>query len=143
MEPISYEHISPRRRRRRMMAIASSITAATLVTVAFGHAAASAHGHRPSFGPQQQIELASNDTMGAATSTTAGPMTSTTTATTATAAAAQMRDRTTLRFRTIDDSLDPTFNQLLGINDKGRIVGYYGSGADAAHPNLGFRVLPK
>jgi probable HAF family extracellular repeat protein len=139
MEPISYEHISPRRRRRRMTAIASSITAAALVTAAFGHAAASAHGRRPSFGPQQQIELASNDTTEATTPTTAVPMTSTTMAT-----ATQMRDRdrTSLRFRTIDDALDPTFNQLLGINDKGRIVGYYGSGADAAHPNHGYRVLP-
>jgi uncharacterized membrane protein len=43
-------------------------------------------------------------------------------------------------FRTVDDPADPTFNQLLGINDRGRIVGYFGSGADAAHPNKGFRV---
>ena len=45
-------------------------------------------------------------------------------------------------FRTIDNPADPTFNQLLGINDRGRIVGYFGSGADAAHPNQGYRVKP-
>jgi hypothetical protein len=45
-------------------------------------------------------------------------------------------------FRTIDDNADPTFNQLLGINDHGRIAGYFGSGADAAHPNKGYRVSP-
>jgi uncharacterized membrane protein len=42
--------------------------------------------------------------------------------------------------RTLDDPADPTFNQLLGINDQGRVVGYFGSGADAAHPNKGFRI---
>jgi hypothetical protein len=45
-----------------------------------------------------------------------------------------------LRLRTLDDPADPTFNQLLGINDRGRVVGYFGSGADAAHPNKGFRI---
>ena len=34
---------------------------------------------------------------------------------------------------------DPTFNQLLGINDSGLIAGYFGSG-EAAHPNRGYRV---
>jgi uncharacterized membrane protein len=29
---------------------------------------------------------------------------------------------------------------LLGINDSGRIVGYFGSGADAVHPNRGYVV---
>jgi Cu/Zn superoxide dismutase len=42
-------------------------------------------------------------------------------------------------FRTIDDPADPTFNQLLGINDTGRIAGYFGSGA-AGHPNQGYVV---
>jgi probable HAF family extracellular repeat protein len=45
-----------------------------------------------------------------------------------------------LAFRTIDDNADPTFNQLLGINDNGRIAGYFGSGADPAHPNNGYTV---
>jgi uncharacterized membrane protein len=45
-------------------------------------------------------------------------------------------------FRTVDDAADPTFNQLLGINNDGRVVGYFGSGADAAHPNNGYVVRP-
>ena len=31
-------------------------------------------------------------------------------------------------FKTLDDHADPTFNQLLGINDHGKIAGYFGSG---------------
>jgi hypothetical protein len=42
-------------------------------------------------------------------------------------------------FRTVDNPKDPTFNQLLGINDDGRIAGYFGSGA-AGHPNKGYLV---
>jgi len=42
-------------------------------------------------------------------------------------------------FRTVDNHADPTFNQLLGINDFGQIAGYFGSGA-AGHPNRGYRV---
>ena len=34
---------------------------------------------------------------------------------------------------------DPTFNQLLGINNEGRIAGYFGSGA-ANHPNKGYTI---
>ncbi len=45
-----------------------------------------------------------------------------------------------LAFKTVDDAADPTFNQLLGINDGGRVAGYFGSGADAAHPNKGYVV---
>jgi hypothetical protein len=48
--------------------------------------------------------------------------------------------RSALSFRTLDNPADPTFNQLLGINDRGRIVGYFGSGADATHPNKGYTV---
>jgi hypothetical protein len=40
-------------------------------------------------------------------------------------------------FRTLDDAADPTFNQLLGINDHGLIAGYFGSGAQG-HPNMGY-----
>lgn len=36
------------------------------------------------------------------------------------------------------DLHDPTFNQLLAMNDNGVIAGYFGSGADAAHPNVGY-----
>jgi hypothetical protein len=40
----------------------------------------------------------------------------------------------------VDGRADLTFNQLLGINDSGRISGYFGSGADAMHPNKGYQV---
>jgi probable HAF family extracellular repeat protein len=40
-------------------------------------------------------------------------------------------------FTTHNDSADPTFNQLLGINNEGVIAGYYGSGM-AGHPNRGY-----
>ena len=41
------------------------------------------------------------------------------------------------RFNTLDNQADPTFNQLLGINQHGVIAGYFGSGA-AGHPNKGY-----
>jgi hypothetical protein len=44
-------------------------------------------------------------------------------------------------FREIDNQNDPTFNQLLGINDKGKIAGYFGSGAKG-HPNKGYTLVP-
>ena len=44
-------------------------------------------------------------------------------------------------FTTIDNPSDPTFNQLLGINDAGVIAGYFGSGA-AGHPNQGYTIAP-
>jgi hypothetical protein len=43
-------------------------------------------------------------------------------------------------FRTVNDAADPTFNQLLGVNDDGVIAGYFGSGAQG-HPNKGYRVV--
>jgi len=46
-----------------------------------------------------------------------------------------------LAFTTLDDPADPTFNQLLGINNNGLIVGYFGSGA-TGHPNQGYELPP-
>lgn len=46
-----------------------------------------------------------------------------------------------LIFRKLNNNNDPTFNQLLGINNRGRIVGYYGSGAHG-HPNQGYLLGP-
>jgi hypothetical protein len=46
-----------------------------------------------------------------------------------------------LKFRTLNSVKDPTFNQLLGINNLGKISGYYGSGA-TGHPNKGYLILP-
>jgi len=48
---------------------------------------------------------------------------------------------TAYSFQTIDNPKDLTFNQLLGINDEGQIVGYFGSGA-AGHPNKGYVIPP-
>lgn len=42
---------------------------------------------------------------------------------------------------TLNDRRDPTFNQLLGINNEGVIAGYFGSG-EAGHPNKGFVLRP-
>ena len=47
----------------------------------------------------------------------------------------------TLKFTTLNDNADPTFNQLLGINNEGKIAGYFGS--DAAPnfpPNKGYTL---
>ncbi len=49
----------------------------------------------------------------------------------------------TLKFTTLNDNADPTFNQLLGINNDGKIAGYFGSGTPAAvHPNKGYTLTP-
>jgi hypothetical protein len=42
-------------------------------------------------------------------------------------------------FQTHNNNGDPTFNQLLGINNGGEIAGYFGSGA-AGHPNQGYTL---
>ncbi len=42
-------------------------------------------------------------------------------------------------FTTIDNPADPTFNQLLGINNDGVVSGYFGNGA-AGHPNQGYTI---
>ena len=42
-------------------------------------------------------------------------------------------------FTTLNDNADPTFNQLLGINNHGVIAGYFGSGLPG-HPNKGYTV---
>ncbi|HUN33272.1 MAG TPA: CHRD domain-containing protein [Trebonia sp.] len=48
---------------------------------------------------------------------------------------------TAYNFRTLDNAKDLTFNQLLGINNKGLIAGYFGSGA-LNHPNKGYQLTP-
>jgi hypothetical protein len=45
-------------------------------------------------------------------------------------------------FETLDNGRDPTFNQLLGINDEDMIAGYFGSGAQG-RPNQGYLLLPR
>ena len=44
------------------------------------------------------------------------------------------------QFQRIDNGADPTFNQLLGINQNGVIAGYFGSGA-MGHPNKGYLLF--
>jgi len=44
-------------------------------------------------------------------------------------------------FKTLNNNADPTFNQLLGINNHGVIAGYFGSGA-TGHPNKGYTLSP-
>src|ERR1035437_4554043 len=43
-------------------------------------------------------------------------------------------------FQTLDSPADPTFNQLLGINNSNTIAGYFGDGS--AIPNQGYTLLP-
>lgn len=49
---------------------------------------------------------------------------------------------TKLKFQTIDDNADPTFNQLLGINNNNEICGYFGNGLTAQTPNKGYTIVP-
>lgn len=75
-------------------------------------------------------------TTSTATTTTTIPVTTTTTTTTSstsTTTSATAR----YSFQTLDNLKDPTFNQLLGINNDGLIAGYFGSGA-SGHPNKGY-----
>jgi uncharacterized membrane protein len=43
-------------------------------------------------------------------------------------------------FSTLDNQNDATFNQLLGINNRGKIAGYFGSGAKG-HANKGYLLV--
>ncbi len=57
------------------------------------------------------------------------------------AQAAPAANQHAYNFVTLDNASDPTFNQLLGINDNGVIAGYFGSGAQG-HPNKGYLLDP-
>jgi hypothetical protein len=49
----------------------------------------------------------------------------------------------TFTFQTLNNNADPTFNQLLSINNTGTIAGYFGSGmTPATHPNKGYTLAP-
>ena len=58
------------------------------------------------------------------------------------AATSASRQPTGYAFSTHNDPADPTFNQLLGINSRGTIAGYFGSGAQG-HPNQGYLLSPR
>jgi hypothetical protein len=51
----------------------------------------------------------------------------------------RMSQLTGWTFNTLNNSNDPTFNQLLGVNNHGQIAGYFGSGA-RRHPNKGYLI---
>jgi probable HAF family extracellular repeat protein len=51
----------------------------------------------------------------------------------------RMSPLTGMTFSTLNNSNDPTFNQLLGVNNHGQIAGYFGSGA-RHHPNKGYLI---
>ena len=55
--------------------------------------------------------------------------------------AAGMQAGKSFTFRTLNDHADPTFNQLLGINNSGVLAGYFGSG-EHGHPNRGYTLKP-
>ena len=59
----------------------------------------------------------------------------------ASASTTSQHGATAYSFRIIDNPQDVTFNQLLGINDRGQIAGYFGSGAQG-HPNKGYTIPP-
>lgn len=44
-------------------------------------------------------------------------------------------------YTTVDDEVDPSFNEILGIDDGARLVGFYGSGS-ASDPSVGYIVSP-
>ncbi len=43
-------------------------------------------------------------------------------------------------FTTVDDAADTSFNEILGINDGAKLVGFYGSGS-ASDPSVGYIVV--
>ncbi|MBV9157793.1 MAG: PEP-CTERM sorting domain-containing protein [Acidobacteriaceae bacterium] len=43
-------------------------------------------------------------------------------------------------YQTLDNNADPTFNQLLSINNSGTIAGYFGNGT--TKPNKGYTLVP-
>jgi Cu/Zn superoxide dismutase len=56
-------------------------------------------------------------------------------------AAQSARSAVAYQFTTLNNAQDVTFNQLLGISNRGTIAGYFGSGA-AGHPNKGYLLFP-
>lgn len=49
-------------------------------------------------------------------------------------------DKRRLHFFTLNNKGDPTFNELLGINDTDVLAGYFGFSAASGHPNRGYTV---
>jgi hypothetical protein len=87
------------------------------------------------------VALAVTSSLLAACGGGAGSSASSLPATSASQFSAAVSPAAKLTFKTIDNQKDPTFNQLLGINSAGEIVGYFGSGAKG-HPNKGYTLIP-
>ena len=116
--------------RPRVLPFLSGTVAVAAVLAAAG---CSALGGTSASGKTENAALA-----GEANSPKAGSITSTS------SGSAQLITTMASRYQvlTLNDRRDITFNQLLGINNEGVIVGYFGSGADATHPNKGYQLLP-
>jgi hypothetical protein len=71
------------------------------------------------------------------TTTITTPTTTTITTTTTSTMSTTTPTTAPYSFQTLDNPADPTFNQLLGIDNEGLITGYFGSGA-SGHPNKGY-----
>ncbi len=135
---------SPRRARLRLgvTAVASGILAAgalavmtsggasahsnTSLTSHTSHTSHTMHSNGPTSGPMN------GPTSAPMNGPTSGPMNG---------PASGTGGHTSYSFTTLDDRNDPTFNQLLGINEQGLIAGYFGSGG-AGHPNQGYQLQP-
>ncbi len=115
----AFTGLLPRRFRRRPVLLTGALAAAAACAVAgcsAGGAAASG---------SQQLSLSAHSSM----ASTAAPGT----------AQVMASSAGSYQVLTRNDNRDLTFNQLLGINNEGEIVGYFGSG-DAGHPNRGYAL---
>ena len=148
----THQPTGPSVRTRRILAATASVGAAVVLTAAIAQASDFAAGHPPANGTHgttamgsataKPVRLLTNAQGTNAQGMDAQPMTQSSSMDSSMDSSMQSSSMRQPRFtfRTIDDAADPTFNQLLGITNRGRIVGYFGSGADAAHPNKGFQV---
>lgn len=105
--------------------LVGTIVMAGAVVVAVSACASNTAGNASAGRPTQAVDAANVSYLGGTVAAMAAPP--------------MAGQPTGYTFRTVDDHADPTFNQLLGINDSGQIAGYFGSGA-AGHPNQGYRV---
>jgi probable HAF family extracellular repeat protein len=105
------------------------------VAAAFAAAGCSALGGTSASGNTENAALAG------ATASSPAPATSSMASTSSGSAQIMSNMAGSYQVLTLNDRRDPTFNQLLGINNEGVIVGYFGSG-DAGHPNKGYELLP-
>jgi hypothetical protein len=68
-----------------------------------------------------------------------GPSSATPALTSPSDASSSVRKTSAYNFRKLNNPDDPTFNELLGINNLGKICGYYGSGS-RSDPSVGYII---